>query len=236
MADSFKTGNPIWVYYTDIDTGANLRVPQLLRGFVGTPFNIVELKFPNYRFIKADGQLNGSFDMQPHSVHLYYRRNSWGEVQNVAMYLKLSTPTQLFDDVDGMPVDTPLPGGIFVKTFQRIATQKGEFWYEVNADRWLKYDSNTMKDFKELPSDDSLAPKPGTQLAILPLNHLKAVVDYVQGKKLDVYDQPYGQTIGKVIDGERLDIIGKLNDNNGVVWYQAKDLGFINGSYVNLIQ
>ena len=54
-----------------------------------------------------------------------------------------------------------------------------------------------------------------TQLAILPLNHLKAVVDYVQGKKLDVYDQPYGQTIGKVIDGERLDIIGKLNDNNG---------------------
>lgn len=75
MADSFKTGNPIWVYYTDIDTGANLRVPQLLRGFVGTPFHIVELKFPNYRFIKADGQLNGSFDMQPHSVHLYYRRN-----------------------------------------------------------------------------------------------------------------------------------------------------------------
>ena len=70
----------------------------------------------------------------------------------------------------------------------------------------------------------------------MPLNHLKAVVDYVQGKKLDVYDQPYGQTIGKVIDGERLDIIGKLNDNNGVVWYQAKDLGFINGSYVNLIQ
>ena len=51
MADSFKTGNPIWVYYTDIDTGANLRVPQLLRGFVGTPFHIVELKFPNYRFI-----------------------------------------------------------------------------------------------------------------------------------------------------------------------------------------
>ena len=42
--------------------------------------------------------------------------------------------------------------------------------------------------------------------------------------------------MGKVIDGERLDIIGKLNDNNGVVWYQAKDLGFINGSYVNLIQ
>ena len=33
MIDKFKTGNPIWVYYNDIDSGANLTVPQLLRGF-----------------------------------------------------------------------------------------------------------------------------------------------------------------------------------------------------------
>ena len=35
MIDKFKTGNPIWVYYNDIDSGANLTVPQLLRGFIG---------------------------------------------------------------------------------------------------------------------------------------------------------------------------------------------------------
>lgn len=237
MAESFKTGNPIWVYYSDIDTGANLRVPQLLRGGLGHPFHIVKLAFPNYRFVKSQGQLDGTFDMEQHSVQLFYRRENWGEVQTVTMYIKLSAPTQTYDGVNGMPVDVPLPAGIFVKSFQRIATKDGEFWYEVNADRWIKYDSNTMQNYDQLPSNDQTAKiKDGTQAAILPLNHQKGQVDYVSGQQLDVYDLPYGKVVRKVSDGESLDIIGKINDNNGVIWYQAKGLGFINGSYVQLLQ
>lgn len=238
MTNTFKTGNPIWVYYTDIDTGANLRVPQLLRGFIGTPFHIETLTFPNYDFVQAQGELNGEFDMHQHSVQLFYRRSNWLEVETINMYLKLTEPTQLYDGVEGMPIDTPLPGGITVKSFQRVATKQGAFWYEVNADRWLKYDSNTMQNMDEYPEDDnnSYVPQSGSQTAILPLNNMPAVVDYVAGQQLDVYDQPYGHVIGKANDGEHITIVGKINDDNGVIWYEAKDLGFLNAAYVDLLQ
>ncbi|MGY0223981.1 hypothetical protein ACW186_11210 [Limosilactobacillus fermentum] len=39
MGVNFRTGNPIWVYYTDVDTGINLRVPTLLKGMAGLPAN-----------------------------------------------------------------------------------------------------------------------------------------------------------------------------------------------------
>lgn len=64
MIDKFKTGNPIWVYYNDIDSGANLTVPQLLRGFIGQEYQIEQKQFPNYRYVKTEGETKGTFDMR----------------------------------------------------------------------------------------------------------------------------------------------------------------------------
>ena len=60
MIDKFKTGNPIWVYYNDIDSGANLTVPQLLRGFIGQEYQIEQKQFPNYRYVKTEGETKGA--------------------------------------------------------------------------------------------------------------------------------------------------------------------------------
>lgn len=107
MIDKFKTGNPIWVYYNDIDSGANLTVPQLLRGFIGQEYQIEQKQFPNYRYVKTEGETKGTFDMRQRIVHLFYRKQNWGEVQSIEMYLHLDAPTQVFDTAGGMPVGAP---------------------------------------------------------------------------------------------------------------------------------
>ncbi len=233
---SLKTGRPFWVYYQDIDSGANLAVPQLIRGYENDGYTVVKKELPQYKLIKTDGQTSGKFDGSQENVHFYYRKKSWGEIEDIDMYLYLEQPVQQYDQVEGMPVDNILPGEMYVRSFERVATTNGEFWYEVNADRWIKFDVNTMKIVhhdpfaKEPPVKDG----PVTNLRVLPLNKVPATVDYLRGGHLYTYDYPYGQSTGTVANGQDLVLIGRLEDENGVTWYQDEQRGFINGAYVHL--
>lgn len=236
MVHIIKQGNPIWIYYEDIDSGENVQMPKLLQGQEGEPFTVTPPKFPKYKLVKTEGDLKGTFDMQQRSIHLFYRKKAWGEIERIELYIHLAKPVQQYDAVNGLPVDEPLPGDFYVKSFERVATMKGEFWYNVNADRWIKFDVNTMK----ISHDDPYAKVepaqngPASQLTILPLNNVPATVDYTAGGHLFTYKRPYGEANGTVENGHQLTLVGRLNDNNGVTWYQDKDLGFINGSYVRL--
>lgn len=239
MVRIIKQGNPIWVYYQDIDSGENVQMPKLLQGYEGQEFNVTAPKFPNYKFVKSEGELTGTFDMQQRSIHLFYRKKSWGEIERIELYIHLSKPTPQYDSVDGMPVDNPLPGDFYVKSFERVATMNGEFWYNVNADRWIKFDVNTMKISENDPyahQTQEVDNGPASRLTILPLNNVPATVDYTAGGHLFTYKRPYGEANGTVENGHKLTLVGRLNDNNGVIWYQDKDLGFINGAYVRLNQ
>lgn len=238
MVRIIKQGNPIWVYYQDIDSGENVQMPKLLQGKEGDQFNVLPPKFDKYKFVKSAGDLSGTFDMQQRSIHFYYRKKAWGEIERVELYIHLSKPVQQYDGVDGMPVDTHLPGDFYVKSFERVATMQGEFWYNVNADRWIKFDVNTMKVSKEDPYAKSqpVDNGPASQLTVLPLNDVPATVDYTSGGHLFTYKRPYGEANGTVENGYQLTLVGRLNDNNGVTWYQDKKLGFINGAYVRLQQ
>lgn len=233
---TFKTGRPIWVYYLDIDSGSNLQVPQLVRGYEGDDYTIVKREFPQYKLVKTTGETVGNFDGNQQDVHFYYRKKSWGEIEDIDLYLSLAKPTQQFDQVAGMPIDKPLPGNMYVRSFKRVATTTGEFWYEINADRWIKFDVNSMK----ITHDDPFAKEPpvkdgpAADLRVLPLNKIKATVDYLKGGHLYTYDYPYGESTGTVANGQDLVLVGRLEDENGVTWYQDESRGFINGAYVHL--
>ncbi|WP_367329537.1 hypothetical protein [Limosilactobacillus sp.] len=45
--------------------------------------------------------------MTQRSIKLFYRKKSWGEVQNIDMYLKLEAPTVIYDTAEGMPIGQP---------------------------------------------------------------------------------------------------------------------------------
>lgn len=236
MAGFPKLGNPIWVYYEDIDSGSNVQLPKLIQGVEGKEFHIKAPKFDQFKLIKSSGELDGTFDKQQRSVHFYYRKKNWGEIQKVELFLYLKTATPQYDRVDGMVMDHPLPADFYVKTFERVATMNGEFWYQVNPDRWVKFDVNNMKVLKDDPYAKEQPAKggPASELTILPLNHVKATVDYLRGGHLYTYDRPYGEATQTVANGQELTLVGRLNDRNGVTWYQTENRGFINAAYVRL--
>ena len=236
MGVNFRTGNPIWVYYTDVDTDINLRVPTLLKGMSGEQYAVHQLDIPHYKFFKATGPLTGTFDDRQKTVHLYYRKQTWPKIKDVNLYLQTMAPTTLFDQVDGMPVESPMPAGLFLRAFQLIETTNHVLWYQINADRWVK-EGDHLRVLAHDPYADEPSPVRAnleSDFTYLKLNHLPVTVDFVPNGKVAVYDQAYGTEIGQVADGQKLILTGKIMDDNGVVWYEAVDHGYINGSYLKL--
>ena len=162
MIDKFKTGNPIWVYYNDIDSGANLTVPQLLRGFIGQEYQIEQKQFPNYRYVKTEGETKGTFDMRQRIVHLFYRKQNWGE--------------------------------------------------------------DIRKEKSKLINN----------LTVIPLKNVQAKVDYLHNKSINVYDAPYGNKVAEIPNGETITLIGKLNDNDEITWYQVGRKKYITSNYIQI--
>lgn len=234
MFEQFKTGNPIWVYYVDIDSGANLVVPQLLRGQLGQAYQVEKKEFPHYRYVKTEGQTAGTFDMSQHSVRVFYRKENWGEVQAIEMFLRLDAPTVIYDTVNGMPVGQPLPEDITIKAFNRVATKDGEFWYEIGADQWIKYDQMHVVDDPFGGPSKKINSRLAQRLTVLPLHDIPATVDYIPGKSVDVYDSPYGEAVDKLADGQEIKLTGKLSDNNEITWYQIAPDRYISGNYVHV--
>ena len=230
MLEHLKTGNPIWIYYIDIDTGENLMVPQLLKGIMGCKYHVDKKDFPNYRFIKLTGPAEGRFDMQRKDVRLYYRKNDWQAVEEVNLYLHLDQSTPLYDKVNGLTINEPLPAGIIIKAFQRVNTANGETWYELGAGQWVKYEG--MRVIKNPYREESHRSSFADQLTILPLKNVQGIIDYLPHKAVDVYDAPYGQKVATIPDGKRVNISGKLDDHGEITWYQIGDHQFVTGNYV----
>lgn len=230
MLEHLRTGNPIWVYYIDIDTGENLMVPQLMKGIVGCKYHVDKKEFPHYRFIKLTGPAEGSFDMQRKDVRLYYRKDAWQAVEDVDLYLHLDQVTTIYDQANGLPINDPLPAGIVIKAFRRINTADGETWYELGAGQWVKYDGMRVVNnpYDEENHQSSFA----DQLTILPLKNIQGTIDYLPGKGIDVFDAPYGQRVATIPDGKRVNISGKLDDHGEITWYQIGDHQFVTGNYV----
>lgn len=234
MLDKFKTGNPIWVYYTDIDTNENLMVPQLLQGYLGQTYEVDQKDFPKYRFVKSEGDLTGTFDMSQRSIHLYYRKDNWGEVQTIEMYLRLNAMTPVFDNPNGMQVGSPIPEGIVVKAFHRVATKSSEFWYEIGSDQWIKYDRMEVVDNPFKAEDQDFQSKLSEQMSVIPMKPTKATIDYLPHRSIDVYNKPYGEKVNELPNGQIITIYGKMNDNDEIIWYKVGEQQFITGNYVKL--
>lgn len=235
MNRSFKTGTPIWVYYMDIDSHENLKVPQLLQGFIGDEYHVDNSDIPGYRFMKNDGELSGTFDMKPHTIKLMYRHENWQDVEDIDLFLRIKQSTPVFDTVNGMPVGSPIAPGIVIKSFQRVTTFDNQVWYEVGVDHWAKFEDPKMEIVEHPFPELETKPEPATtKLAETKLN-ATGNVNYVEGGSLPIYDAPYGKVIDHAADGVSFSIDAVLNDDNGVKWYHITRRGYVNAMYIDLL-
>lgn len=235
MNRSFKTGTPIWVYYMDIDSHENLRVPQLLQGFIDDDYNVDKLEIPGYRFIKNEGELRGSFDMKPHTIKLMYRHENWETVEDVDIFLRIKESTPVYDMVGGMPVGQPIAPGIIIKSFQRVTTFDHQVWYEVAADQWAKFDDSQLELVDQPFPELNLHPEPATTTLAENKINATGTVNYVTGGSLPIYDAPYGKVVDHAADGVSFTISAELDDDNGVKRYHVSHRGYVNAMYIDLL-
>lgn len=134
-----------------------------------------------------------------------------------------------------MPVGQPIPAGIIIKSFKRVATYTREFWYEIGSDQWVQFKDRDMELVDKPFPNNSTNDKPKTaQLAETDLNRA-GIVDYVKGIELPVYANPYGEILDHISNGTKINLISELDDENGVKWYHLQGQGYVNAAYVNLI-
>ena len=71
-------------------------------------------------------------------------------------------------------------------------------------------------------------------LTVIPLKNVQAKVDYLHNKSINVYDATYGNKVAEIPNGETITLIGKLNDNDEITWYQVGRKKYITSNYIQI--
>ncbi|WP_125765070.1 MucBP domain-containing protein [Levilactobacillus mulengensis] len=222
-------GQPIISYLVDYDTGRLLELPGILRGRLGTAFSLTPPAVENYHIFQAQGQQRGTFSQHPGQVVYYYRRDSWQMVQRVHQFVFLQADHQVFDGPNGQAYGYQFPTDSLWRLFMIITLTNGDVWYNLGGEQWLSAKETVRREHQfidlGLPEPDRWHPEPFERIG---------TVDYVPGKAVSIYHEPYGETAGQLDHGEALDIRGRVVDDQQLVWYQIGPDAYINARYVRL--
>lgn len=224
-----RWGQPIISYLVDFDTGRLLELPGILRGRLGTPLSLTPPNVTNYHIFQAQGQQRGTFTAHPGQVVYYYRRDSWQTVQRVHQFVFLQADHQVYDEPNGQTYGYQFPADSLWRLFMVITLTNGDVWYNLGGEQWLSAQQTTRRAHQfinlGLPAPDTWHPEKFVRLG---------TVDYVPGKAVSIYKEPYGETAGQLKDGESLEIRGRVVDDQHLVWYQIGPDAYINARYVRL--
>ena len=234
MSEKLVEGVPVWVYYTDVDSGKTLVEPKVLRGAIGDHYEVKVPEFANYRLLHHTGNLDGVFTNQQQEARLYFRESDWAEVEKVQMYATIQEDVPTYDRPDGELQALEMPVGSVWRVFSRIATNNGEFWYNMGTNQWVMYKPNafTLNNSPVRPTSHHDEPKEHNW-DIQPVS-ARGTIDFVDGKSVSYYAEPYGRPSGTIANRSVVVINGEVSDPSGVVWFQLQGLGFINSMYVKL--
>ncbi|GKT04283.1 MucBP domain-containing protein [Furfurilactobacillus sp. WILCCON 0119] len=235
MNEQVVEGIPVWVYYTDVDSGDTLLDPKLVRGNIGDHYTIDIPEFANYRLFRHSGDLDGVFSTDQQEVRLFFRTADWAEVEKVHMYATIQEDLPTYDQPDGELQALEMPIGSVWRVFSRIATDNGEFWYNMGINQWVMYKPNAFtlssKSAQTVAREE--APLPEHDWDVQPIA-ARGAIDFVDGQSVSYYSEPYGRPAGTVPNRSAVIIEGEISDPSGVVWFQLQGLGFINSMYVKL--
>ncbi|MBM7616837.1 hypothetical protein JOC36_000370 [Weissella uvarum] len=238
MAEIQLQGMPVWVYAKNIDDNRPVAPSRLINGGVGESYAVEPADLPGYQYVKSEGATSGVLDAQTHVVTFYYRPDSYLEAQNLEdKYLHIKTAVPVYDDFSTEPTTVKLWPGMVVKVVKRVATKDGTFWYQMADSRWVRFDMHEMA----LTNDDGQAKDPngGWQMQRVwePVSwQAQGTIDFVPGRTLNVYDQPYGQVIGTIENQVPVQITEQVTDDADNIWYHLDQMGWVASIYVHIGQ
>lgn len=221
---------PVWVYFQDIITQENLRLPIKLTGSENEHYDIKSENFDNYIFAGSDEALTGSFTDRPSKVHLWYHKNNFKDAQPIDLFIQILNDhsVQTEPQLTSLVVNKVLRDSIW-KTDLRVVDGNGQTWYRIGPDKWLAYNPEHLQLLDKAPDNK--------KINILDLeNKLKttpnATIDFIPNHYIDVYDDPIGyKPLGSVTHGDL--VCTDREQTEGINhWYHIKNLGWINAVYI----
>ncbi|GAK48302.1 hypothetical protein LOSG293_240190 [Secundilactobacillus oryzae JCM 18671] len=222
-------GQPVIYYQIDYDTNEILAYPTIISGRIGESFEMVPPVAKGYNLIRVQGSSRGRFTDKVHPIFAFYRKEAWQTVKNVNFYIELKRALQPFDEPDGQKQAINLPAKSVWRVFQQITKVDGTIWYNIGGAEWLtaKYTASHTHPMKpELTYA-------GMRFHSNPLA-LTGQIDFVAGRSVTTYDQPYGASIGKLADGEKVNITHILRDDQGLHWYQLDTGAVLLATYIKV--
>ncbi|QEA35808.1 hypothetical protein FGL88_08405 (plasmid) [Weissella soli] len=147
MADFELQGMPIFVYMKEKDTNKTLQPVKLINGVLGASFKVQPATIEGYIVADIDGDLEGTFDENLHTVTFYYRDASVAQVEELTdkwLKLKADADTYKQPDLSTIPEVDGLKAASEWQIISRMVTNKGLFWHELVDGRWVLYDRKKM--------------------------------------------------------------------------------------------
>lgn len=223
-------GAPVQIYYLNYDTGQIMHPMQVLTGNVGQPYQALPLTFPGYRIIQSTGLTKGVFTNKTNQIVYFYRPQNWHTVQPVHQFIKLTTPTPVFSDIDGEQLPVSLPAQVTLRVFTIITTSDDQGWLDLGGSEWIKASAH----YKEVnPLETPEINPPTWQREQLTTT---GTVDIAPNTNVASYNRPNGKAVANWDNDTPIEITAKVVDDQQVVWYQLTDQSYLPAIFVDLAE
>ncbi|RRK09977.1 hypothetical protein D1831_09750 [Lactiplantibacillus garii] len=225
-----QAGQPIWVYAYDIDQRQLIGRPTMYRGQLKTPYKVTAPTVAGFKLLRSVGDLTGEYTTTSKTVLFFYRNANWQQTDLSTGFVQIKTLTAVYPYPGATTTNylTKLQPGSTYKTYMRVRLIDKTTWYAVGDDQWI------AESHVQLTTGVALLPQlpAGYRTQSKHPVQQTGVVSFVPGKRVHTYLEPYGRYLTTVPHGERVTLIERLADDNGVVWYRVKGRGYLPGRYL----
>ena len=225
-----QSGANIWLFSQDIDDMHMLGKPRFVTGKVDEKYALTPPDFIGYNLLRAEGPVKGSFNEKQQVVTYYYRDATWKEVDFNVKYLKMKVSQPGFDAPRGNDTYITLAKGTVWQVFESVHLTNGERWHCLGGNLWIKEDYDLVQFVDSLPQY-AISDTEGYQFSI-DLN-VPAIVDFVPGKKLTLYNRPFGDPVDSIEDGSIVTITERQGGRE-MQWFKVDDRGWTIRQYLDL--
>ena len=225
-----QSGANIWLFSQDIDDLHMLGKPRFVSGKVDEKYALTPPDFIGYNLLRAEGNVKGNFTDKQQVVTYYYRDATWKEVDFNVKYLKMKVSQPGYDAPKGNDTYITLAKDTVWQVFESVHLTNGERWHCLGGNLWILEDYDKVKFVDSLPQY-SIGTNHGYQFSIY-LN-VQAIIDFVPGEKLTLYDRPFGDPIDSIEDGSIVTITERQGGRD-MQWFKIDDRGWTIRQYLDL--
>ncbi len=226
-----KNAGLIWIFCQDMDDRHFLQKPVFITGGLNENYSLSSPAVRGYSVRHANGPVTGVFRKRQQVVTYYYRRDEYADVSYETGFLHFRDFYCCLDAPGGRKTRVIIAKDTVWQIFETILLTSGEKWHCLGGNIWARFDAGMMEYSNVRPK------KPlGIETDFSPDIKLdvKAVIDFIPGGQLALYDRPFGVRTATVPNGRKVTLTSRYREN-GITWFKVEDTGWTMFEYLKML-